>query len=50
MLLLDDGEMVTSIVITQMLRIQQVLAGISKTDDGEMKYFFIVAWMHWRRS
>jgi SNF2 family DNA or RNA helicase len=40
MLLLDDGEMVTApAVITQMLRIQQVLSGHLKTDDGEMKYF-----------
>ena len=26
-------------VITQMLRIQQVLSGHLNTDDGEMKYF-----------
>jgi len=40
MLLLDDGEMVTApAVITQMIRIQQVLSGHLKTDDGEMRYF-----------
>ena len=40
MLLFEDGEMVTApAVITQMLRIQQVLSGHLKTDDGEMKYF-----------
>jgi SNF2 family DNA or RNA helicase len=40
MLLFDDGEMVSApAVITQMLRIQQVLSGHLKTDDGEMKYF-----------
>ena len=40
MLLFEDGEMVSApAVITQMLRIQQVLSGHLKTDDGEMKYF-----------
>ena len=40
MLLFDDGEMVSApAVITQMLRIQQVMSGHLKTDDGEMKYF-----------
>jgi len=40
MLLFEDGEMVTApAVITQMLRIQQVLSGHLKTDDGEMRYF-----------
>jgi SNF2 family DNA or RNA helicase len=40
MLLLDDGELVSApAVITQMLRIQQVMSGHLKTDDGEMRYF-----------
>ena len=40
MLMFDDGEMVSApAVITQMLRIQQVMSGHLKTDDGEMKYF-----------
>ena len=40
MLLFDDGEMVSApAVITQMLRIQQVMSGHLKTDDGEMRYF-----------
>ena len=40
MLLFDNGEMVTApAVITQLLRIQQVMSGHLKTDDGEMKYF-----------
>ena len=40
MLLFEDGEMVSApAVITQMLRIQQVMSGHLKTDDGEMKYF-----------
>ena len=38
--LLDSGELVsTPQVITQMLRLQQVLSGHLKTDDGEMVYF-----------
>ena len=40
MLMFEDGEMVSApAVITQMLRIQQVMSGHLKTDDGEMKYF-----------
>jgi superfamily II DNA or RNA helicase len=40
MLLFEDGEMVSApAVITQMLRMQQVMSGHLKTDDGEMKYF-----------
>jgi len=40
LILLDNYQMVTApAVITQMLRIQQVLSGHLKTDDGEMKYF-----------
>lgn len=40
MLLFEDGEIVSApAVITQMLRIQQVMSGHLKTDDGEMKYF-----------
>ena len=40
MLLFEDGEIVSApAVITQMLRIRQVLSGHLKTDDGEMKYF-----------
>lgn len=38
--LFEDGSMVSApAVITQMLRIQQVLSGHLKTDDGEMVYF-----------
>ncbi len=37
---LDSGELVTApAVITQLLRMQQVLSGHLKTDDGEMVYF-----------
>ncbi len=40
MVLLDDGEMVTApAVITQMLRLQQIMSGHLKTDDDEMMYF-----------
>lgn len=40
MTLLEDGEMVTApAVITQMLRLQQVLSGHLKTDEGEMVTF-----------
>ena len=40
MLMFEDGELVSApAVITQMLRIQQVMSGHIKTDDGEMKYF-----------
>jgi len=40
MTLLDSGELVTApAVITQLLRMQQVLSGHLKTDDGEMVYF-----------
>ncbi len=40
MIWFEDGEMVSApAVITQMLRIQQVLSGHLKTDDGEMRYF-----------
>ena len=40
MVLLDDGELVTApAVITQMLRLQQIMSGHLKTDDGEMLYF-----------
>mgnify|MGYP003665554241 FL=1 len=40
MLLLDSGELVTApAVITQMLRLQQVMSGHLKTDEGEMVYF-----------
>lgn len=40
MTMLDSGELVTApAVITQMLRMQQVLSGHLKTDDGEMVYF-----------
>lgn len=36
-LLLDNGELVTAMqVMTQMLRVQQILSGHVKTDDGEM--------------
>lgn len=38
--LLEDGEMVSApVVITQMLRMQQVLCGHLKTDEGEMVTF-----------
>lgn len=38
--LLDDGSMVTApAVITQLLRMQQVMSGHLKTDDGDMIYF-----------
>lgn len=40
MTLLESGELVsTPQVITQLLRLQQVLSGHLKTDDGEMVYF-----------
>ena len=40
MTLLDGGELVTApAVITQMLRLQQVLSGHLKTDDGDMVTF-----------
>jgi SNF2 family DNA or RNA helicase len=40
MTLLDGGELVsTPQVITQLLRLQQVLSGHLKTDEGEMVYF-----------
>jgi SNF2 family DNA or RNA helicase len=40
MTMLDSGELVTApAVITQLLRMQQVLSGHLKTDDGEMVYF-----------
>ena len=40
MTMLDGGELVTApAVITQILRMQQVLSGHLKTDDGEMVYF-----------
>ena len=40
MLLLEGGELVTApAVITQMLRLQQVMSGHLKTDDGEMLTF-----------
>ena len=40
MVLLDTGEMATApAVITQMLRLQQIMSGHLKTDDGEMLYF-----------
>ena len=40
MVLLDKGELVTApAIITQMLRLQQVMSGHLKTDDGEMVYF-----------
>jgi|TARA_R100001460_G_scaffold59695_4_gene99597 SNF2 family DNA or RNA helicase len=40
MVLLDEGELVTApAVITQMLRLQQVMSGHLKTDDGEMLTF-----------
>ena len=38
--MLDSGELVTApAVITQLLRMQQVLSGHLKTDEGEMVYF-----------
>jgi SNF2 family DNA or RNA helicase len=40
MVLLESGEMSTApAVITQMLRLQQILSGHLKTDDGDMVYF-----------
>jgi len=40
MTMLDSGELVTApAVITQLLRMQQVLSGHLKTDDGDMVYF-----------
>ena len=40
MVLLDSGEMSTApAVITQMLRLQQIMSGHLKTDDGDMMYF-----------
>jgi SNF2 family DNA or RNA helicase len=40
MTMLEDGQLVTApAVITQLLRMQQVLSGHLKTDDGEMVYF-----------
>ena len=40
MVMLDNGEMSTApAVITQMLRLQQIMSGHSKTDEGEMIYF-----------
>lgn len=40
MTLLEDGELVsTPQVITQLLRMQQVLSGHLKTDDGELVFF-----------
>lgn len=40
MVLLDDGEMTTApAVITQLLRLQQILSGHLKTDEGEMVTF-----------
>ena len=40
MTMIDDGQLVTApAVITQLLRMQQVLSGHLKTDDGEMVYF-----------
>jgi len=40
MVLLDSGEMSTApAVITQMLRLQQIMSGHLKTDDGDMLYF-----------
>jgi len=40
MTMLDGGKLVTApAVITQILRMQQVLSGHLKTDDGEMVYF-----------
>ena len=40
MVMLDNGEMSTApAVITQMLRLQQIMSGHIKTDEGEMIYF-----------
>jgi SNF2 family DNA or RNA helicase len=40
LVMLDDGEMTTApAVITQLLRMQQILSGHLKTDDGEMVTF-----------
>lgn len=40
MTMLDSGELVTApAVITQLLRMQQVLSGHLKTDDGDLVYF-----------
>ena len=40
MVLLETGEMSTApAVITQMLRLQQIMSGHLKTDDGDMLYF-----------
>jgi SNF2 family DNA or RNA helicase len=40
MVLLENGEMATApAVITQMLRLQQIMSGHLKTDEGEMLYF-----------
>ena len=40
MVLLESGEMSTApAVITQMLRLQQIMSGHLKTDDGDMLYF-----------
>jgi len=40
LVMFEDGEMVSApAIITQMLRLQQVMSGHLKTDDGEMKYF-----------
>ena len=40
MVMLDSGEMSTApAVITQMLRLQQIMSGHLKTDDDEMLYF-----------
>ena len=40
MVLLENGEMATApAVITQMLRLQQIMSGHLKTDEGEMMYF-----------
>jgi|TARA_R110000803_G_scaffold178105_1_gene240519 SNF2 family DNA or RNA helicase len=40
LIMFDNGDMVSApAVITQMLRVQQVLSGHLKTDDGDMVYF-----------
>jgi len=40
MVMLENGEMATApAVITQMLRLQQIMSGHLKTDEGEMLYF-----------
>ncbi len=40
LVMLEDGEMTTApAVITQLLRMQQILSGHLKTDDGEMVTF-----------